>query len=46
MNCTTNNYNIVDKENTESISSDGEFQEYKDCEEVSENNDILVRPKY
>lgn len=46
MNCTTNNYNIQDKENSESISSDGEFKEFQDLEYIEENDDYLIKPKY
>ena len=46
MNCTTNNYNIQDKEDSEAISSDGEFQEFKDLVVVGENHELLIQPKY
>lgn len=46
LNCTTNNYNIQEKENSEEISSNGEFEEFKDCDEYSEDNPIFVIKKY
>lgn len=46
LNCTTNNYNIPDKQDSESISSDGEFNEFNDFKILNEDDDELIRIKY
>jgi hypothetical protein len=46
LNCTTNNYNIQEKEDTEEISSNGEFDEFKDPMTIAEDDEFFIEKKY
>ena len=46
MNCHSNLYQPFEKENSASISSDGEFDEFKAYEVVDETDDQFIEPRY
>ena len=43
LNCKSNNYIMEEKENSEAISSNGEFDEFKDCDEISETDPYFIQ---
>ena len=43
MNCKSNNYIMEEKDDSEAISSNGEFDEFKECEELSENDPYFIQ---
>ena len=46
LNCKSNNYAIQEKDDSEEISSEGEFNEFKDCAMVNEDDDYFVDQVY
>jgi len=46
LNCKSNNYAIQEKEDSDEISSEGEFNEFKDCDMLNEDADYFVDQIY